>query len=873
MKQLLLLLFSLLSNILWAQIRYQDAVFDQVSITQNINYSTNATVITAPTTGQAVAQPLMLDFYEPTGDTVSARPLVLVLPGGMYLPKSVNGNCEGSLRDSAVVEICTRLAKMGYVAAAVDYRLGWNPTAAQQLIRMLTYVQAMYRGVQDARSAIRFFKKSVAEDANPFRVDTTRIVLWGDAEGGQVALSAAYARTAMEWADPNLLIIPPNIPIINPAYLGNIWGTDVGVLDAAGQALYGLPSGDTLCYPNWSGYSSDFQLCVSMSGLIPDLPWIEAGEIPAVLFHAPNDWIRPCWDGLFTLLPPLSFEIVPVMGSCAIAAQLDLLGNNQLFRDAQLNDCISNNANLYNGDMEGFYPFTGLSSSKGRPWQWTALCNNNPSGATDGTFARKNLDTVFAYFAPRACVALGLGTPQADPTGLCGPQVTGKTYLDLNQNDTIDLNEPYFPGVVLELQPIGKHAVSTASGRYSIGAPPGNYVLKIPNPPNYYTPTDTAKAVTVSAGSDVIRNFGLFPTTIANDLQVFLTPLSVARPGFGNTFAVHWKNVGTTQLSGNVSVTIDPGYSIQGSNLPVNIAGNVATWDFTNLNPLETGSVMLQLLLAQNVALGTFLSSSATVTATGVGDETPADNVATTVEEAVGSFDPNDKKVVPEGDVTADIFQEYGGWMDYTIRFQNTGTASAINVYLVDTLSELLNINSLEFIGASHPMRWQLEGQGILSFFFDNINLPDSLNNEPESHGFARFRIKPRLSFPNLLNKTLRNFADIYFDFNDPVRTNTAETRFTEANPVYDPEALVSVNIIPNPANDFAWVSWPMGDTWAPATLQVMDANGAQVFLHEISALNKGFVEKISLKNWPKGVYFVQFLSKSRVVSGRFVKS
>lgn len=873
MRPFLLLVLLVFIHELFAQNRFQDPVFDQVTRVPNLIYAHNATVIAASIVGQAIAQPLVLDFYEPTGDAAPLRPLVLVLPGGLYLPKSQNGTCEGSLRDSAVVEICTRLAKMGYVAAAVDYRLGWNPLASQQVARMATYTQAMYRGIQDARSAIRYFKKTVVEEDNPFRIDTSRIVLWGEAEGGQIALGAAYATTPEDWIDPSLVVAPPDIPAIIPAYLGNIWGTDFGVLDAAGQSLYGLPNGDTLCMPNWPGYSSDFQLCVSMAGILPSLPWISAEEVPAILFHAPNDVSYLCDAGLYNIPPPLNLGVTPVFGSCGIATQLDLLGVNQVFWDANINDCVTNNANLYNGGLEGFYPFVGLSADKGRPWQWTAPCSNNPTGATDGAFARQYLDTIFAYFAPRALAALNLGNVQSDPGGLCGTQIKGKTFLDLNQNDSIDLNEPDFPGVLLELDPIGSHVASGPTGKFNLHVPPGSYVLKVPNLPKYYAAHDSAFAISVSADSDVLQNIGFYPVAIANDLQVFLTPLTEARPGFYNAFAVKWKNVGTTALSGNVTVTVDPAYTILGSNLPANITGNVAVWDFANLNPLQSGEALLQLELLANTPLGTMLASSALVAASGTGEETPADNMVSISEETIGSYDPNDKRVFPEGPVTAEMLQENGNWLDYTIRFQNTGTASAINIHLVDTLSELLNINSLEMIGASHTMRWEVGGQGTLRWFFDNINLPDSLHNEPASHGFVRYRIQPRLPFTGLLNKTVRNFADIYFDFNTPVRTNTTETPFTETIRLYSPEAGATLPIAPNPASDFAQVAWPLGDTHGHASFRVMDAQGKQVFSHEIEDLHKGYVERISLKNWAKGIYFVQFLSKSNLVSGRFVKS
>ncbi len=872
MKQFIVPLLSLLSYTLTAQSRFLEPVFDQVTVTPSIKYGANATVQAVSLLGEAISQPLALDFYEPSGDTAATRPLVLVLPGGVFLAKNQNGLCTGSLRDSAVVEICTRLAKMGYVAAAVDYRLGWNPVSPQQSVRLLSYIQALYRGIQDSRTAIRFFKKTVVEDANTYRVDTTRIVLWGEYTGGQIVLGSAYANALSDWNDPSL-IIPPNIPVIIPAYLGNIWGTDYGVLDAGGSALYGLPNGDTLCYANWPGYSSDFQLCVSMAGLIPDLPWVGAGEMPAVLFHAPNDAVIPCVDAILNVQPPINLGIMASAGSCAIAADLDLLGNNQVFVDADINDCLTSNANANNGGLEGFYPFVGLAADKARPWAWTEPCANNPNGPTDGTFARQYLDTVLAYFAPRACAALALCNGQSDPNGLCGTQAKGKVFVDINQNGLMDAGEQPFPNVVLELQPGAYHAVSGPTGKFNFTVSPGDYTLAVPDPPNYYAATDSAISITVPIGADIIQNYGLYPTATVNDLQVSITPLTDPKPGFFNEFFVQWKNTGTTQLSGTVTLTADPYYFILGSMPSANISGNVASWQFDNLQALHGGSAVLHVLLDVDAPLDSLLTSSVLIEATGVTDETPADNIAIAEQVVIGAFDPNDKSVIPEGDVTAEILEANSGWLDYTVRFQNTGTAAASNVYIVDTLSDLLNINSLEVLGSSHPMHWEISGQSTLRCFFDNINLPDSVHNEPASHGFVRYRVKPQLPFSGLLNKTALNFADIYFDFNTPVRTNTAETKFTISSGVRIPYAAVSVRIVPNPAGDFAVLYWPDFGPIEPTTLRVLNAVGEVVFTREIPASGKDTYEKIAVKDWPKGLYFVQIHSKSQVVSGRFVKN
>ena len=113
-----------------------------------------------------VAQPLVADVYTPVGDSNDARPLMLVFHTGNFLPFPANNGTGGTIKDSTVVEVCTRLAKRGYVAAAVDYRLGWNPIDPSQDIRKFFLINAAYRGVQDCRTAVRYFRKDVADGGN-----------------------------------------------------------------------------------------------------------------------------------------------------------------------------------------------------------------------------------------------------------------------------------------------------------------------------------------------------------------------------------------------------------------------------------------------------------------------------------------------------------------------------------------------------------------------------------------------------------------------------------------------------------------------------------------------------------------------------------
>ena len=166
--------------------RYLKPTFAKVNV-QAAAYGKNYTVIFVPQTGKMFGQPLGMDVYTPAGDTETKRPLVIYLHTGNFLPTPQNGSPSGSFRDSTAVEICTRYAKMGYVVASADYRTGWNPVDTSQQRRISGLINAAYRGVQDARTCVRFFK----EKATTFGVDTTKIMMIGQGTGGYITLACA----------------------------------------------------------------------------------------------------------------------------------------------------------------------------------------------------------------------------------------------------------------------------------------------------------------------------------------------------------------------------------------------------------------------------------------------------------------------------------------------------------------------------------------------------------------------------------------------------------------------------------------------------------------------------------------------------------
>ena len=459
---MLLLLMCLATHQMSAQTRYLNQVFNQVEVTANVTYGVNATLLYQSVFGEAIPELLKMDIYRPVGDTETNRPLVLYFHTGNFGPfknpdptspvqNGFNGACGGVRTDSAAVEICTRLAKMGYVAASCEYRLGWLPTATTQELRRYTLINAAYRGVQDARTAIRFMRRSVAEQGNVYGIDPTKVVVWGQGTGGYISLNTAllddYAKipTATNgkfvWNPQATTGNPcaPNaiIPIVIQQVNGDIYGTSIGqspITDPLNSCA--VIKIDTLCYPNHTGYDSDFNLSVNMGGALADTGWVDNAATnpqPAMIsFHVPNDNFAPYTTGTLSVPgqdPPL--QVVEVQGSYTVQSFMEAAGQQTALLNAPsyLDLAVEQAAAFANSPagvkepLAGLYPLNmppdpnnpSLPTTTA-PWEWTSFPGLPPiPGVTPGFSCNTNkasaivyIDTIVRFYAPRACFVLGL---------------------------------------------------------------------------------------------------------------------------------------------------------------------------------------------------------------------------------------------------------------------------------------------------------------------------------------------------------------------------------------------------------------------------------------------------------------------------------
>lgn len=235
----------------------------------------------------------------------------------------------------------------------------------------------------------------------------------------------------------------------------------------------------------------------------------------------------------------------------------------------------------------------------------------------------------------------------------------------------------------------------------------------------------------------------------------------------------------------------------------------------------------------------------------------------------IGSFDPNDKQGLPLG-YGESRYVKPGTELEYLIRFQNTGTDTAFTVVIRDTLSAWLDPATIRPGASSHAYQFDLTGEGIASFAFENILLPDSFVNEAASHGFVSFRISPKTETP--LETDIFNRAAIYFDFNDPILTNTTTHRIGDyflligtSTPVRDG---LHVGILPNPVRGEATVEiadWPAG---RQARVAVFNGTGRLVREETIAGPKFG----LRVDGLPGGLYFLRVsAADGRTGVGRFV--
>jgi Leucine-rich repeat (LRR) protein len=445
--------------------------------------------------------------------------------------------------------------------------------------------------------------------------------------------------------------------------------------------------------------------------------------------------------------------------------------------------------------------------------------------------------------------------------------IKGNNKFDADGNgcDVSDINYPNLNYTISDGNQNG-NLISNESGSYSIPVQEGTYTITpILENPTYFTISPSSVNVTFpTQASPFIQDFCITPKGNHQDLEVTILPTIPARPGFDAAYKIVYKNKGNSILSGLVSLTFNDAVLDYVSAIPAvnNQIIDKLNWDYTNLQPFETREITVTLnvnspMETPAVNIGDRLSFNALINPV-TGDEKPVDNSSALRQSVVGSFDPNDKTCL-EGDIiTPNLIGEY---VNYLIRFENTGTYPAENIVVKDMIDlSKFDISTLVTTKASHEFVTKISDGNKVEFIFEKINLPfDDATND----GYIAFKIK---TLPTLvLGDSFANEANIYFDYNFPILTNKATSTFKTLG-TQDFEFADYFNVYPNPAKDI--LSIGMKNNIEVKSMSVYDILGQLV----IAVPNAKTVSKIDVSKLTTGNYFLKMNTDKGTSSVKFIK-
>jgi hypothetical protein len=420
---------------------------------------------------------------------------------------------------------------------------------------------------------------------------------------------------------------------------------------------------------------------------------------------------------------------------------------------------------------------------------------------------------------------------------IAAPQfITGKVYYDANSNGIYETGEPGVPNVLIHSQNSDTYAMSGLNGSFLLNYNGDEDQITVEIDNNMYTATP--ETITSSGIDEVF--FGIQVNGTLADLQTDAVLISPFRPGFSTSISVMVRNLGNVIQGGELSLTLPEQATFTNASLtPSSETDSTVTWSIGELNAFETRYINLQLLSEVSAILGDTAVFELNITAAN-SDDNLENNSVTNASIIVGAYDPNDK-ACSRGEIVTPTQLSNSNEFEYLIRFQNTGTFYAENVVIQDTISSYFDLATMRIIASSDTMNVTFGENNLVNFNFPLIFLPDSTTNEPESHGFVKYAIRTK---PDLqLGTYLRNTAYIYFDFNEPIITNTAETLF-DLTIGYEMVDDRSILVYPNPTTSTVQLMEYANQT---VSVSLNDISGKAVALQmclngelDLSKLNPG---------------------------------
>ena len=454
-----------------------------------------------------------------------------------------------------------------------------------------------------------------------------------------------------------------------------------------------------------------------------------------------------------------------------------------------------------------------------------------------------------------------LFSPANDINGFC--------FYDVNENQQKDADEDVLYNQIIQITPNPLLSYTTGTGQFRFFVDNGSYQLTALPDQNWRLTTDSIVEVNLQGIPEPNINFGFVPNEIT---QLVRPDISSAptRCSFDVRFWLTYQNTGTINEDGYLELALSEDVILQEYSLPPDgINNNKLRWYFNDLAISESKLILLTLKMPDASNVGDSLDFTATTFLIDTNLDTLENSIYHYNPILTCAVDPNDKAVLPAG-VGDENLTLFDSEFEYRIRFQNTGNDTAFTVRIEDDLDPNLDWNTFRPISASHPYEVDMDlTSGRVTFLFRNILLPDSIVNEPLSHGFVKYKISP---LSGLSEETqITNEAGIFFDFNEPIWTNTTLNTMVSMLTNTE-EALLSteLTVIPNPFQKttiFRIKDIP-GNR---GSLNIYDTNGVLIFSETVASNTDVTFRKEGLAS---GIYFYEVVDQKgrKVFSGKVIK-
>ncbi len=451
--------------------------------------------------------------------------------------------------------------------------------------------------------------------------------------------------------------------------------------------------------------------------------------------------------------------------------------------------------------------------------------------------------------------------------------IQGTLFIDANSNSIQDSGEVSIRNKMVTETTTGKTAYTDYNGNYMLSVlDTGSFQITSATI-NYYNASPLMHGAQFSSilQTDSLNDFAYQPSGVANDFCMSLSAAGNFRSGMAAYYLLNYINEGNTQLTPSIVFYPSQNISFTSSTPPPDIVTQDSIiWNFNVLNPFESGNINITVLV-DLVPLGTLISSNAIINPV-LNDVQPLCNYDTASINITGAVDPNNILVNRNFIYDFDIANPPA--LEYQINFQNIGNDTAFTISVWNEISNMLDLNSFEFIAASHPVSISYETyNNNYKFNFNAIKLPDSTTNESLSHGFVRYRIKPKTNL--VAGDTIPNSADIYFDLNGYVSTNVVKTAIIlptgQADYLNLPNKLI---IYPNPAKQTITIkkeSLYKSISNKTQHIKVYDIYGklihTKIFDSNLSDIT------IEIANLPDAIYILSIDDGNFITYSRFVKT